>query len=235
MYWKVLFVSFLNCCKQMLLQDKNINPKRTHFMGRGAWTVGHALHWGITKNCCLLTLVDSSAPHSCFLTPKWDREKIRRVKMRNLVGWDKDSLLDKAKVAHVSKASQGLHPLLPICRQVFSHVQESRAPSHLSSQGRQTPTLWMSPSLFLPPALFAGDNIMWHGISSHGQLGSAAPLWSFPTSCASSLAGQCEKQKRSWILSLCSQHCSHHKTQTATCKLLWGKIIFFYLFSSLLA
>jgi len=33
---------------------------------------------------------------------------------------------------HASKAKQGLHSLLPIRRQVFSHLKESRAPSHVT-------------------------------------------------------------------------------------------------------
>jgi len=45
------------------------------------------------------------------------------------VGWDKDSLIAKAKAMQASKAKQGIHSLLPISRQVFNHVQESRAPS----------------------------------------------------------------------------------------------------------
>jgi len=32
---------------------------------------------------------------------------------------------------HASEAKQGIHSLLPISRQMFSHLQESRAPSRL--------------------------------------------------------------------------------------------------------
>jgi len=35
------------------------------------------------------------------------------------VGWDKDSLIAKAKVVQASKAKQGIHSLLPIGKQVF--------------------------------------------------------------------------------------------------------------------
>jgi len=56
-------------------------------------------------------------------------ERIRRIKVRKLVGSDKDSLISKAKDAHACKAKQGIHSLLPVSRQGFSHLQESRAPS----------------------------------------------------------------------------------------------------------
>ena len=56
-------------------------------------------------------------------------ERIRRVKVWKFEGWDKDSLIGKAKAAHASKAKQGIHSLLLVGRQVFSQPQESRAPS----------------------------------------------------------------------------------------------------------
>ena len=58
-------------------------------------------------------------------------ERIRRVKVRKLVGWENDSFIGKAKAAHTSKANQGIHSLLPIGRQVFSHLQESKATSRV--------------------------------------------------------------------------------------------------------
>jgi len=36
------------------------------------------------------------------------------------------SLTGKAKATHASKAKEGIHSLLPIDRQVFSNLQESR-------------------------------------------------------------------------------------------------------------
>jgi len=48
------------------------------------------------------------------------------------MGWDKNSSTGKAKAAHVSKAKQGIQSPLPISRQVFSHLQESRAPSRVT-------------------------------------------------------------------------------------------------------
>jgi len=38
-------------------------------------------------------------------------EKIRRVKVRKLMCWDKDSLIGKAKAVHVSKIKQGINLL----------------------------------------------------------------------------------------------------------------------------
>lgn len=49
--------------------------------------------------------------------------------MRKLGSWNKDSLTGKAKAIHRSKAKQGIHLSVPMARQVFSHFQESRAPS----------------------------------------------------------------------------------------------------------
>jgi len=39
--------------------------------------------------------------------------------------------MGKAKVMHTSKTKQGIHSL-PISRQVFSHLQESGSPSHVT-------------------------------------------------------------------------------------------------------
>jgi len=47
------------------------------------------------------------------------------------VGWDENSLISKAKAVQTSQAKQGLCSLLPIGWQMFSHHQESRAPSHV--------------------------------------------------------------------------------------------------------
>jgi len=55
-------------------------------------------------------------------------ERIIRVKLCKLAGCNKDSLLGKAKAVHARKAKQAIHSILPIGRQLFSHLQESRAP-----------------------------------------------------------------------------------------------------------
>ena len=93
-------------------------------------------------------------------------ERIGRVKVRKLVGWDKDSLIGKAKATHTSKAKPGIHSSLPTSRQVFSHLQESRAPPHVT-------VTWEDkrhhserpPFLLLPAALCAEHDVIWPGIS----------------------------------------------------------------------
>lgn len=37
-------------------------------------------------------------------TSQWDVGGVEEVEVRKPVGWDKDSLIDKAKAAHASKA-----------------------------------------------------------------------------------------------------------------------------------
>jgi len=59
-------------------------------------------------------------------------ERIVKVRVGDLVGRDKDSLTGKAKAAHTSKAKQGICSLLPIGRQVCSHLPESRALSRVT-------------------------------------------------------------------------------------------------------
>jgi len=47
--------------------------------------------------------------------------------VRKLQGGDEGSLTGKAKAEHANKGKQGIHSLPPINRQVFNHLQESRA------------------------------------------------------------------------------------------------------------
>ena len=109
-------------------------------------------------------------------------ERIRRIKVRKLMGCDKDSLIGKAKATHSSKAKQGIHLPLPIGRQVFSHLQESRAPSRVNGYlGRQNTMIPnVSSFLLLPPALHAEHDVIWSGIS----------LWSAGDSCPGCVASQ---------------------------------------------
>lgn len=59
------------------------------------------------------------------------RERVRRVKARKLVSWIKDSLMDKAKAIHTTKAKQIIPSLFPMGWWVFSHLWETRVPSHI--------------------------------------------------------------------------------------------------------
>jgi len=145
--------------------------------------------------CHGLTPVDTEAARSCSLTlSSGTGETIRRVKVRKLVGWDKGSLIGKAKAMCTSKAKQGIHSLLPVSTQVFSHLQESRALScviviwegkyHHSEQ---------CPFLLLPHGFYCW---VWHHAFS--QL---SQLCLLPTSCSSQaylLEGWGEEQKRPW-------------------------------------
>ena len=149
-------------------------------------------------------------------------ERIRRVKVRKLVGWDKDSLTGKAKAVHTRKAKQGICSLLPIVRQVCSHLQESRAPSRVTPSLRTCPP----PSSFFLQLLFL--SMTSYGVKyPFGQLGSAVPAVSPPSfPCTPSLlTGGVEwEAERALTLckhcsaitkpSLCYQQCFQHKSKT---------------------
>ena len=153
-------------------------------------------------------------------------ERIGRVKVRKLMGWDKDSLIGKAKATHTSKAKQGIHSLLPVGRQVFSHLQESRAPSLLMATWETnaiTPNIL--PFLLLHSALYAEHDVLWSGISL-GSVGDSCPscvpsqLLVPPQPLAGGAGWEAEKalalcKHRSAITrrSLCYQHCFQHKSK----------------------
>jgi len=117
--------------------------------------------------------------------------------------WHKESFTGKAKAAHTGKAKQGTHSL-PICRQVFNHLQESRA--FIMQNGLlewQMPSLQMFPPSSSPSFVgWAWCRMVWNiPLVSWGQLSRLCP---FPTTCAPSahlLVGWGEKQKRLWLLS----------------------------------
>jgi len=80
-------------------------------------------------------------------------ERFGRVKVRKLTGSDKDSLTRKAKATHATKAKQGIHSLLPISRQGFSHLWESRAPScrRVTWEDKRRHSECLPPSFFCSP------------------------------------------------------------------------------------
>ena len=138
-----------------------------------------------------------------LLAPSGMGERIGRVKVRKLVGWDKDSLKrGKAKAVHTSKAKPGIHSPLPMGRQVFSHLQESRAPSRVMGSWEDKHHNSKHPSLPSSSPSFIGWawrhiawNIPW---VSWGQLSQLCPL---PTPCAPpacSLVAWGEEQKSPW-------------------------------------
>lgn len=119
----------------------------------------------------------AAKPHlaACSLSPGGMEERFGSVKVRKHLGWDEQSFLEKAKATHTSKVIQRIDSLLPIIRQVFSHLQESWAPSHITviwinkhHHSKQLP-----PLLLLPPASYAEHVSIWYGIS----------LWSLRVTC----------------------------------------------------
>ena len=155
-----------------------------------------------------------------LLPPGGMGERIRRVKVGKLVSWDTDILTGKAKAVCASKAKQGIHSLLPIDGQVFSHLQESRAPSHITVIGK---TKAVTPNVPYFPSSFPHHMVRNIPFVSWGQLSQLCPL---PTSSAPlcySLVGSCEKQKKPWLCkrcsaitktSLCYQNSFEHKSKT---------------------
>ena len=109
-------------------------------------------------------------------------ERIRRVKFRKLVGWNKDNSTGKAKAVCASKAKQGIHSLVLISGQVFSHLQESRGPSGVEvTWENKTPSpRTSSPSFFLLQIYVLST--MSYGLQHpFGQLGSAVTSVSPPS------------------------------------------------------
>jgi len=109
-------------------------------------------------------------------------ERIGRVKVQKLEGWDNVSLIGKANAAHASKA-KWIHSLLPIGRQVFNHLQESRAQSRIMVTWEDKHHHSESPPLPPPssPQLYK-LSMMSHGMEhSFGQLGSAVPAVTPPS------------------------------------------------------
>jgi len=101
--------------------------------------------------------------------------------MSKPMGQDKDSVTGKTKAPHSSKAKQGIHSLFSMGRQVFSYLQESRAPSRIAVTWEDKSHNSKRPSfLLLPPALYADHDVIWYGIS----------LWLAGVSCPSCVPSQ---------------------------------------------
>jgi len=135
--------------------------------------------------CCQLATKYHTASRS--LPPSGMGERVERVKVRKLVGWDKNGLIGKAKAAHANKAEQGIDSLLPVIMWVFSHLQESRA------------QLWVMVTWEDKPC-HSGHHMAWNILLvSWDQLSRLCPL---PASCAApacSLVGWGKRQRRSWL------------------------------------
>lgn len=117
--------------------------------------------------------------------------RIRRVKMRDLVGWDKDTPIGKIN------AEQGIYPLLPI---IQPSPQKQGCTRHNGYLGMQMSSLWTPPLSPSYPSLFLPSTM------SHGM---GISLWSFDASCPGCVPSQLlkhpqptlwwgKKQKRPW-------------------------------------
>ena len=153
------------------------------------------------------------------LTPGGMGEVLQGHKWRKLMGWDKDCLTGKAKVAHTSKAKQGIHSLFSIGRQVFSHLQGSRVPSHATFiWEKECHHSELPHFLVLPPALYCWAwRMVWIiPLVRRSQLSRLCPL---PAACAppaSLLVGWGERQRRPWLCVSTAQQYWKHPCATST-------------------
>lgn len=116
--------------------------------------------------------------------------RIKIVKVRRLMDWDKDSLKGKAKAMHASKVKQGIPSLLPISRQP--------PPGQQGYLGRRMSSLWTSPSCSTSFIGWAWNHTGHILLVTEGQLSRLCPL---PTACAlpaCSLVEWDKEQKRPW-------------------------------------
>lgn len=73
-----------------------------------------------------------------------------RREVQEIMGWNKNRLLGRAKAVHESKTNQGINLLLPVSRQMFRRFQESRAHYVQQFLGKKNAiTLIVSISLFV--------------------------------------------------------------------------------------
>lgn len=110
-------------------------------------------------------------------------KRIRKVKVRELRGWHKDSLIGRAKAACASKAKWGINSLFPVSRQVFNHFQESGAHRAQQLLGKSNTIVLRVPQPVLLSRTLRGGDI---------PLRSLRPLSRPP---ASSLAGSSRSRK----------------------------------------
>lgn len=116
-----------------------------------------------------------AAAHS-FL-PSWMGDRLSRLGLRKLVGWEKNSFIRKAKAAHINKQTKkiGINSLISMGRQ---ESQESRVSSWMTVTWGQTPSLWMSLTSSSSPSCYCCMwfhrlwNIPW---VSWGRLSSVTP------------------------------------------------------------
>lgn len=149
---------------------------------------------------CGLILVGSSVPRSHSLIPPQEMmQKIRKAKVRWLAGWDKGSLSGKAKAVNANKAKQRIHSPLLIVRQMFSHLQVSRTPSHITVTWEDKCHNSEHPTSSFPGFQCWAHNVVWDiPLVSQCQLSWLCPLPSFCAPSAYLLVGWCQEQERPW-------------------------------------
>lgn len=138
----------------------------------------------------MLAPAGHQAPHRRLLaqSPQGDGKwRFRRVKVRKLVDWNKDSLIGQVKAPCTSKAKGWIHPPLLMGRKEHSPLQDSRAPSgqvtwedkhHLF---KYPPLPTSSPSLIY----WAWFHRAWTPLLvSWGQLSKLCPLPCAPPACS---------------------------------------------------
>lgn len=130
--------------------------------------------------CCGLTHTAAHSP-----TPAGMGKKIRTVKVRKLVDWDKDNVIGKEKVVCTSKNKYRIHSLLPTSSQVFSHFQESRASYVMITWKYKCHISKHSPHPPFPPSLPSFFCWAWHHIVQNITLFGWGQLsWLFPPHAA---------------------------------------------------
>lgn len=156
--------------------------------------------------------------HSLTPESEWGGEGIERVKVRKFVDEDKDSLIGKAKATFTRKTEQGVHS--PCLTDGQPHVQQS--PGNI-------PLSFSSPSFIYWPMYYMLWNITLVSGGQQSQLCALPPPCALP---ASSLVGQCERQKYPWLCALLSSNtpvllilCTAHIHNFDSYQLLWRKAI----------
>lgn len=116
------------------------------------------------------------SPLSSSITlTQWDGTVNQKGKMRKPVGWDQENVIENSKICMPNKEKQGTYLPFPSFREVFSHLQENRAPSHIMVmlENKHYHADCCSPSQLLPSALYAEHHVIWSEIS----------LWSIWVKC----------------------------------------------------
>lgn len=107
-----------------------------------------------------------SAPHSCcFAFPSGAGERTRKVKVRNLVGWEKESFTSRARVMHTRKAKQCFHSPLPWASRCS--VIPGQQGSIIRNSEKQKPSVWTSPFHLLPSGIGAEHDTICYGMVKH--------------------------------------------------------------------